>query len=199
LRTPHLFTWIYFAGMVAELIIRAPYDRLRRKIPKIDQRVDSVEAVVLGSLFPSIFGLPMLFGLTRWLDFANYRLPPLAKTAMGGVGTVLLGLAVWTFWRAHHDLGSNWSPSLEINTEQTLVTRGVYGRVRHPMYASAAIWACAQALLLPNWLAGSGGIVGYLPLVVLRVPREERMMREHFGEAYRAYAARTRAVIPGLF
>ena len=32
-----------------------------------------------------------------------------------------------------------------------------------------------------------------------RVGREERMMEATFGDAYRAYAARTRRVIPGVF
>jgi protein-S-isoprenylcysteine O-methyltransferase Ste14 len=56
----------------------------------------------------------------------------------------------------------------------------------------------AQALLLHNWLAGLSGIVVFLLTYFLRVPREEQMMVERYGEAYRAYRARTGGVIPRL-
>jgi protein-S-isoprenylcysteine O-methyltransferase Ste14 len=70
------------------------------------------------------------------------------------------------------------------------VTTGVYRHVRHPMYAAFFLWAIAQALLLPNWIAGPVGLLGFGTLFGLRVGREERMMEATFGDAYRAYAAR---------
>ena len=38
-----------------------------------------------------------------------------------------------------------------------LVTNGIYRRIRHPMYSAFWLWAIAQALLLPNWIAGPAG------------------------------------------
>lgn len=70
------------------------------------------------------------------------------------VGAALMTLAVWLFWRSHTDLGRNYSPSLQLREEHALVTRGVYRRVRHPMYASEWLWVTAQALLLQNRVAG---------------------------------------------
>jgi protein-S-isoprenylcysteine O-methyltransferase Ste14 len=96
------------------------------------------------------------------------------------------------------DLGQNWSPSLEIGEQQTLVTHGVYRRIRHPMYAAHWMWSIAQALLLHNWIAGPAGLVCFLPLYLMRVPREEQMMFDHFGAAYRAYITRTGRVIPRI-
>ncbi len=89
--------------------------------------------------------------------------------------------------------------TLEIRQTHELVTTGVYRHVRHPMYAAFFLWAIAQALLLPNWIAGPAGLVGFGTLFGLRVRREERMMEAAFGDAYRAYAARTWRVIPGVF
>jgi len=57
----------------------------------------------------------------------------------------------------------------------------------------------AQALLLPNWLAGFAGIVGFGTLFFFRIGREERLMAETFGEQYRQYVARTDRIIPGIF
>src|SRR2546430_6060986 len=55
---------------------------------------------------------------------------------------------------------------------------GVYRHVRHPMYAAFFLWAIAQALLLPNWIAGPAGLVGFGTLFGLRVRREERRSEE---------------------
>jgi protein-S-isoprenylcysteine O-methyltransferase Ste14 len=114
------------------------------------------------------------------------------------VGIIILAMAVWLFWRSHADLGRNWSPSLELREGHELVTEGVYRSVRHPMYASMWLWGVAQALLLQNWIAGWVSLVMFMPLYLLRVPREERMMLDEFGEEYRAYMNHTGRVIPRL-
>jgi protein-S-isoprenylcysteine O-methyltransferase Ste14 len=53
-------------------------------------------------------------------------------------------------------------------------------------------------LLLQNWVAGWAGLALFAPLYVLRVPREERMMLDQFGEEYRAYMDRTGGVVPRI-
>ena len=99
-------------------------------------------------------------------------------------------------WRAHTDLGCNWSPALQVAEEHGLVTNGVYRSIRYPIYASVWLWGMAQALLLHNWVAGLAGLICFLPVYLFRVPREERMMLNHFGEAYRAYTERSGRVFP---
>ena len=64
------------------------------------------------------------------------------------------------------------------------------------MYAAFWLHRGAQALLLPNWLAGSAGLVGF---GLLFFEREEQMMIETLGEDYRAYMARTSRVAPWLY
>ena len=145
-----------------------------------------------------MFLLPLIYSLTSWLNFANYRMSAVAKARATGLGTLFLSAAVCLFWRSHRDLGANWSPSLEIGAKQTLVTQGVYGSIRHPMYASHLLWGFAQALLLHNWIAGLAGLVSFLPMYLVRIPQEERMMIDHFGDAYRAYRARTGSILPQL-
>jgi protein-S-isoprenylcysteine O-methyltransferase Ste14 len=192
------FKAVYFAGILIEMLVRAPYERRRRQIPKIDQRVSAAERGLLGGLLLGMFVLPLVYSATPWLGFADYRLSPAARRRTGWLGTALLAAALWLFWRSHRDLGENWSPSLEIGAGQTLTTAGVYRRVRHPMYASQWLWSLAQMLLLPNWIAGWSSLATFLPLYLSRVPNEERMMLEQFGDAYRAYMERTGRVLPRL-
>ncbi|WP_374711785.1 hypothetical protein [Symbiobacterium terraclitae] len=56
----------------------------------------------------------------------------------------------------------------------------------------------AQALLLQNWIAGPASLVALLPLDLVRVPQEERMMLRHFGDEDRRYGERTGRIFPRL-
>jgi protein-S-isoprenylcysteine O-methyltransferase Ste14 len=114
------------------------------------------------------------------------------------VGIAAFTGGLWLLWRSHADLGHNWSAKLSIAAEPSLVTRGVFRYIRHPMYASHVLWAIAQALLIQNWIAGLASLVVFLPLYLLRVPHEEDMMLKQFGDQYRAYMDRTGGVIPRL-
>ena len=67
------------------------------------------------------------------------------------------------------------------------------------MYTAFWTMALAQALLVPNWVAGLAGLVGFGILFFFRIGPEERMMEETFGEAYRDYRQKTARIIPGVF
>lgn len=189
---------LYFLALLAQVVIRIPHEQRRRKTRMAVERVNTLERTLVSLLFVGIVFAPAIYASTSLLDRANYRLPLEAQRSVGGVGAMLMTLAIWLFWRSHADLGRNWSPSLQLREGHELVTEGVYRYVRHPMYASEWLWSIAQALLLQNWVAGWAGLALFTPLYVMRVPREEQMMLERFGEAYRAYMRRTGRVIPRL-
>jgi protein-S-isoprenylcysteine O-methyltransferase Ste14 len=187
---------LYFLGLLAEMLIRLPHERQRRQTRMVVDRVSGLERLLVGLVAVGLFFLPVIYVFTPWLKWADYRLSPRASSAAGGVGTALLAIAVWIFWRSHTDLGRNWSPSLQIREGHTLVTDGIYQSVRHPMYLSIWLWGIAQGLLLQNWIAGWASFILFLPMYMLRVPREEQLMLEQFGNEYRAYMNRTGRVIP---
>ena len=188
----------YFLGLLAEVAIRLPHERRRRRERVAVDRVSGLERSLLGLMFLGMLFVPAVHALTPWLDRADYRLSPKSEGRVGGIGVVLLVAAVWLFWRSHADLGRNWSPSLQLREGHELITGGVYRSIRHPMYASQWLWGVAQALLLRNWISGWAGPVSFVPLYLSRVPREEQMMLEQFGEANRAYMHRTGRVFPRL-
>ncbi|HEX5808285.1 MAG TPA: protein-S-isoprenylcysteine O-methyltransferase [Anaerolineales bacterium] len=187
-----LFTAIYFAAIVMEMIIRAPLNQKRKQEKMSERRVTSQEKILLGLLFLGMFFVPIAYAATDWLDFANYSLPFWA----GWLGVLLIAGAVFVFWRAHADLGLNWSPTLEIREKHELITRGIYGVIRHPMYASQWLWVIAQPLLLQNWIAGFLNLLIFIPFYFLRVQAEEKLMVEQFGGQYRSYMQKVGGVIP---
>lgn len=187
-----IFTAIYFVAIVIEMIIRAPLNRKRKQEKMSERRVTSQERILLALLFAGMFFVPIIYAATDWLDFANYTLPAWA----GWLGVLLLAGAIVVFWRAHADLGLNWSPTLEIREKHELITRGIYGVIRHPMYASQWLWVLAQPLLLQNWIAGFLNLLVFIPFYFLRVRAEEQLMMEKFGDQYQSYKQKVGAVLP---
>jgi hypothetical protein len=53
-------------------------------------------------------------------------------------------------------------------------------------------------MVLENWLAGWAVLLAFAAMYFIRTPREERLMTETFGEAYRQYSVQTGRVFPRL-
>jgi len=178
---------VWCAGVVGWYVIRYPHQRRSSKT-LVASRLERVrDTVLLLISFTGLFIVPVIWVAAGVPRFADYPFQPV----LASIGTAALGAALYGFYRTHRDLGRFWSVTLEIRQTHELVTTGVYRHVRHPMYAAFFLWAIAQALLLPNWIAGFAGLAGFGTLFALRIGREERMMEATFGDAYRAYAART--------
>jgi protein-S-isoprenylcysteine O-methyltransferase Ste14 len=185
---------VYAIGWVLLAIIRIPYRWRTRTNQIVVNRRTAQEKSLLALLAVGMGALPLVYLVTPWLNFANYRL----RTWVGWMGMTNFVVGLWLLWRAHADLGNNWSDSLQLQQGHQLVTYGIYRRIRHPMYAGGWLFGIAQALLLPNWIVGLSGLGSFGLLYCLRVPREEQMMLDQFGVAYRSYMDRTGRVIPRL-
>lgn len=185
----------FLVGIVSSFIIRIPHQRVIKQNIIVDDRKTVQENALLFLVFLGMFILPMIYVLTPWLNFANYALPIWANI----LGVLVFAIALWLFWQSHHDLGQNWSPTLQVREDHTLITQGIYQAIRHPMYTSIWLWAIAQGLLLTNWLAGLSGILAFGTLYCLRVGNEEAMMLEQFGDQYQAYMQKTKRLLPYLF
>jgi protein-S-isoprenylcysteine O-methyltransferase Ste14 len=90
--------------------------------------------------------------------------------------------------------GTNINPSLPTTT---LVTEGVFGLIRNPLYVGMSAALCGIALIFAlDWL-----LLLILPsCVVLHfavVRREERYLERKFGEAYRRYKEHVPRYLPG--
>ena len=156
---------------------------------------DLREFALLAASLTGLGIVPCIYVATHFPRFADYPFMPVASY----LGIAVDIAALWLFYRTHRDLGHNWSVSLDLRERHTLVTTGIYAIVRHPMYAGFWLMAVAQALLLPNWIAGPAGLVGFGILFFGRVRREEEMMIAAFGDEYRAYMRRTARVVPWLY
>jgi len=189
---------IYLAGLLIAEGLRLPqrFSRARSgeawRRPGGRQRLG--EALVLAAVMAGIWILPAVYIFTEWLRALDYALP--GWTAWPAMVVFVLGLVLRL--RAQTVLGRAWSPTIEISDGHRLVTNGIYGRIRHPIYTSLVLWGAAQPFLLQNILAGWGGALAVALIWLVRVPAEEKMMRERFGEEYVRYMNRTGRAIPRM-
>jgi protein-S-isoprenylcysteine O-methyltransferase Ste14 len=200
--TPSLAMIVFLIGAVAWFIIRIPARRRARKAAVKKSGRGLREKALMAISLTGLGIVPLAyvvgsFASSRFhfLSFADRPFVP----ALAWLGTFVLAVSMWLFYRTHKDLGRNWSVSLDIRENHKLITTGIYALVRHPMYSAFWLWAVAQALLLPNWVAGFAGIVGFGTLFFGRVGEEERLMCDAFGDEYRAYMRRTSRVFPGVY
>lgn len=116
----------------------------------------------------------------RWLGVALY--------AVGGA------LRLWPVFV----LGPRFSGLVAIQPGHTLVTTGLYGRIRHPSYLGLLVNAAGWALAFRS---GVGLLLTALliPPLLARIRAEEALLGAQFGSEYEAYRRRTARLIPGLY
>jgi protein-S-isoprenylcysteine O-methyltransferase Ste14 len=128
-----------------------------------------------------------------WIDVLSFPLP--AWLRWTGFGLGVLSLLFWTWTQVALD--TRWSAQLQLRKEHQLVTSGPYARIRHPLYAAMFAWAIALALLTASWIFVAIAVLSIAGTMV-RVPKEEKMMLEAFGDEYKAYMQRTGRYFPRL-
>lgn len=96
-------------------------------------------------------------------------------------------------------LGDNWTGMFyyRIKKGQRLVTTGVYGFVRNPIYLATILEVVGFELVANSWL--------WLLLLILmigvygrHIVKEEALLAKKFGEDYLSYKKRVAMLIPGV-
>jgi protein-S-isoprenylcysteine O-methyltransferase Ste14 len=128
-----------------------------------------------------------------WIDTFSFPLPVWLRWAGFGLG--LFSVAFWTWTQIHLD--TQWSAQLQLTKDHHLVTTGPYARIRHPLYSAMFGWAIALGLLTANWIFVAVAVLS-IAGTMARIPKEEQMMLEAFGDEYKAYMQRTGRFFPKL-
>jgi protein-S-isoprenylcysteine O-methyltransferase Ste14 len=116
----------------------------------------------------------------------------------GAIGLLLVFLGVsFSIW-ARLQLGGNWSGSVTVKQGHTLVRRGPYTIVRHPIYTGFLLALLGTALIVDQ-IRGLLGVGVLFLSFWIKSTQEERFMVEEFGTGYRQYQQQVKALIPYIF
>ena len=185
---------IYFVELVLITTVRSIGTTKFRREEVREDRSSTLDKILLGVNGIGMI-IPIFYVFSSWFDFADYALP----SWLSWVGVVMFAGAAVLLWATHQAMGRNWTPTLGFREDHALVTEGVFGTIRHPMYAAHLLWALAQPLILTNWIAGFSFLIPQIAQLWLRIGAEEEMMLEKFGDDYQAYIKKTGRLLPKLF
>lgn len=129
---------------------------------------------------------------TAWLS-APLLTPP---TLVAGLVLIILGYAA-TLW-CYASMGDTWRIGVNRQEKTSLITRGPYNVIRHPIYGFQIVMLAGSALLLPTIFSLVIIAVHFLCVQAKAADEEAYLLGVH-GETYRAYLNRTGRLLPKIF
>jgi protein-S-isoprenylcysteine O-methyltransferase Ste14 len=189
--------WVYWACVGAMMV------GLRRRTRKLSGIVPSqaIEQFMWLLWVPLVVAWMVLPYLAATRAHAPWALPPLAREApmtalrwvavAVGLGALALSIDCW------RRMGVNWRMAVTPDQQTSLVTSGLYSRVRHPIYAlSILLMLCTVAVAPIVPVAVIAAI--HIALMCVKARNEELFLAERHGESYRRYVGRTGRFLPRL-
>ena len=181
-----LFVPMFVAGLV--MMVKSP-ELLRRRLNAREEQTEQKQVIAWsGLMFLAAFllaGLNFRFGwivLPRWLVWT-------------AAGLFLLGYLLYA-----EVLRENvWlSRTIEVQEHQKVIETGLYGIVRHPMYAATLLLFLSMPLVLGSVLSFAVMLL-YLPIISKRIRNEEEVLEQGL-EGYADYKKRVKyRLIPGIW
>jgi protein-S-isoprenylcysteine O-methyltransferase Ste14 len=117
--------------------------------------------------------------------------------SLAGIALLTVGGAVTVAGRA--SLAGYGSGVLHVEKGQRLVTTGIYGAVRHPIYGGGLIGYVGLYMAFRSMVTLVAVTALYFAVIRHRLLFEERMLVDEFGDEYRDYMRRTKRLIPFIY
>jgi len=92
-------------------------------------------------------------------------------------------------------MGCGWRMAVTDEANQTLITDGMFRRIRHPIYAFSILLMACTMIVVPTLPILALGVL-HIGLMVLKARNEERFLLARHGAAYADYVARTGRFVP---
>jgi protein-S-isoprenylcysteine O-methyltransferase Ste14 len=186
--------WVIVSACVIWLAVARPESleaRLQAPVSSAQPRADQIATI----LFIAVMTMWFVF---LPLDVFRFQLLPAPSLSIAVIGAVL-GLAGFAVVLVTIYQNSFAIPVVRDQSDagQTLVDTGVYGIVRHPMYAGLLVMFIGMALWLESY-AGAIAVVVVLASLVPRILVEEKTLRQTLP-GYPEYQSRIRyRLLPGV-
>ena len=171
---------VLIAGAALALLSNAGKWRIRN-VRQWDNEIVALTVITLISMV----GLPLIDATLPWLEFADLRY----YNELAWSGLFIGSLGIWLLYRATGDY-------IAPNKQRHFARRGIYRFIRYPFYSALLVLVLAQLMLTQNWLAGMAGLITFVLVYYLRVPREEEDGLEKYGHHYLEYMLQTGDIWP---
>ena len=113
------------------------------------------------------------------------------------LGILIALVPVFFLIWVHRHLDKQWSIALELQEDHKLITTGPYRFVRHPMYLGIFTYTIGLMMISSDVL-----VILFFTFTIWvnyrRIPREEQMLIQEFGDEYIEYMKRSGRLLPQL-
>jgi protein-S-isoprenylcysteine O-methyltransferase Ste14 len=140
----------------------------------------------LYGLLASVFGFPFPEVLTNFFWEFNIALQ-ICAIAISAISLIWFACTLKTF-------GESFRVGIDVNTKNSLITRGTFSLSRNPLYLGFLAFFIGIFLAYPNIL--SAAFMVFLAAFIHRqILREESFLKSHYGQEFAEYRARVRRYI----
>lgn len=134
-----------------------------------------------------------------WLGIKGVGRITFGQTSLFFVGLLLIIAGLAIRWIAILTLRHYFTVDVTIMADHRIVNRGLYSCIRHPAYLGSLLSFFGLGLAFVSYISL---IIIFIPILIAflyRIKIEEAALVDAFGDAYTAYSAKTKRLIPGIF
>lgn len=130
------------------------------------------------------------------VDLFSYVSGPITSIQVVGITIDVIGL-IFTII-ARKTLADNWSSNVDIKKYHKLITTGIYGIVRHPIYTGIITMGFGSFIAEPS-IPDMFFLIIITAFFMFKMNKEEKLLSTHFPKDYALYKKKTKAIIPYLY
>ena len=194
-RGPYTVAVSLLTSTVITLIYIKVFMNFRRAKELMGERKTENKSVV-ETLSMSLFFL--LCYVVIMTKLGNFSIDSIYYNILIGVSFVTMIIGAYFNLMGRVNLGDNWGNNVVIYKTHTLVRTGVYGIVRHPLYASIIWMLYAIGILYFNYLIIILNTVIFIPFMYYRAKQEESALVKVFDD-YNKYQKEVGMFFPKLW
>jgi len=190
--------WLFLAVFVACMVPLGIYfvrtdpalvERRMRAGPAAEQ--EPVQKVAIGMVCAALLAMLIVPGFDRRWHWSGV---PAWLTVVADA-TIVASFVIFFYVMKQNSFAA---ATVRVERGQTVISTGLYGVVRHPMYMGTLPLTIAMPLALGSWWALLP-VLAIVPALVWRLVDEERVLRRDLP-GYAAYCARVRyRLVPGIW
>lgn len=175
---------------------------LRTAVHLVQTRSTGFRAFSQHRTAPEIGGVLMLLAAGVASFIGSTGLPgPIAALDhawLRRIGASIAICAIVVIVVAQFTMGRSWRIGVDPAERTELITTGIFAFVRNPIFTGMIAFWIGVALVMPSVLTLAAPVIAWVAVELqVRGVEEPYLLRVH-GAAYRAYAARTGRLIPGV-
>lgn len=193
-----LFDWFQFAVLICLLLVgavrmlRLRAQGVRVLVADLQRSVGQIAGDLLGMICLLLWGGEIIAQASlghMLLIPSSPAIMPMSGVPVRPLGGVIEIAGLCIYGIAVRDLGASWRMGIDRAAPGPLVTTGIYGRMRHPIYVAFDLLFVGPFLVLNRgvMLALTVAMIPWLHTVMLR---EERYLAQRFGDSYHDYCSR---------